>query len=193
MQSETELDPIWVAEFRGFFCGEGYLGITSNGWNRRRTSKAYVPRAQITLRLDDLATLQDIQSKLGGSIHYERRGRVTKHDTGEYHSRAYAAWRVNTWPDVKRVCLLLKDGNLPFKKREIVSYMLEFLEIQMPKGKNQAEQARQASEQRENIQNKLAAWRLEAKAQAIPQSQTDQPAVGSQTRAPRSPHAHCPS
>lgn len=64
----------WLAEFAGYFYGEGYLGITTNGMARDGIHRNYTARAQITARMDDLALIQEIHDKLGGTIHYEGRG-----------------------------------------------------------------------------------------------------------------------
>lgn len=125
------LDPIWMAEFRGFFFGEGYLGITRNGKGRSKTSAPqFVPRAAITARDDDEAVLQDIHSKLGGLIHYDGRGKITVFEGVEHKTKPYAVWRVTSKDDVARVCDVLELGTLPSKKRHEIAIMREFLATQ---------------------------------------------------------------
>ena len=118
----------WASEFRGFFFGEGYLGIIRNG--KMRNGKVYhKARAQITLRDDDLPIIEAIFKRLGGCIHREKRGRKTKFSTGESWSKPYVVWRVSNIPDISRVCDILEDGLLPSKKIREISIVRKFLAI----------------------------------------------------------------
>lgn len=120
----NRLDPIWMAEFRGFFFGEGHLGITTNGTLKGKT---YVARAAITLRDDDEPVLREIQARLGGLLHRERHGKISKINGKTHQTKPYVVWRVTSRADVARVCDILDAGVLPAKKRREVSIIREFL------------------------------------------------------------------
>lgn len=123
----TFLDPLWEAEFRGFFFGEGYLGITSNGYGRNGY-RHYLARAQITLRDDDASILYQIQKKLGGCVYVEKKGRSSKSSNGElYQSNPYIVWRVGSREDVTRICNILEKSLLPSKKKQEIVIMRLFL------------------------------------------------------------------
>lgn len=120
-----ELDPVWMAEFRGFFFGEGYLGITTNG--RGRGKVYHIARAAITLRDDDEPVLREIQKRLGGLLHRERCGRVSHVDGTPHQTKPFVVWRVTSKSDVARVCDILDAGHLPSKKRREIAVMRAFL------------------------------------------------------------------
>lgn len=155
-----KVSAIWAAEFRGFFCGEGYLGITTNGKSRGRSrgrsSYNYTARAQITQRLDDLPVLNEIQKRIGGIVYVEGRGRRTLGKKGErYTSNPYAVWRTRSMREVRAVCALLVGGVLPFRKRAQVRTIIDFLGTRMKPGpKGVAEHARVIS-LRENLHKKI--------------------------------------
>jgi hypothetical protein len=121
----TPLNPIWVAEFRGFFFGDGYLGIVRNGYSPRNGQAYTTARADITVRDDDVAVLNDIQSKIGGRIIRGTRS-VCK---------PIATWRTRTLADVATVCDLLDSGFLPSKKRAEIAVVRRYLAIYIPRGK----------------------------------------------------------
>jgi DNA-binding CsgD family transcriptional regulator len=80
-----DLDPLWAAEFRGFFYGEG-CATMDNEHNHLS------PRLTINLRLDDAQILDDIHTRLGGSI-YTR----TKHYKGR-NDHDQRRWTATGWP-----------------------------------------------------------------------------------------------
>jgi hypothetical protein len=124
----------WEDEFRGFFWGEGYLGICRNGKDRKGRN-AYTVRAQITLRSDDIAMLEDIKNRIGGGIHFEGRGRKSKHDGKVFPTKPYAAWRARSKVEVCRVCDILDGGYLPSKKRREVELIRRYIALVFPPGK----------------------------------------------------------
>lgn len=114
---------IWKAEFRGFFMGEGCLwfGKTFRKNKPNTPEKAthkssplgyyyYRTEAIISLRLDDLEILQDIQSRLGGKI-------MTRYI---YHNRPTckpsARWWVGSKEGCQRIVDILSSTVLPAKK-----------------------------------------------------------------------------
>lgn len=82
-------DPIWEAEFRGFFYGEGCALImrTRNGSNY-----LYNPRMTISVRDDDEETLRDIQKHIGG---------VSLFVAGRGPTRRSCRWYLHSWNPVK--------------------------------------------------------------------------------------------
>jgi hypothetical protein len=115
------LDPIWCAEFRGFFWGEGYLGITSWGIHPSGHIKLS-PRIQIAIRDDDADVLRDIHSRLGGVLTFQANNRHMA------KANPIAVWRVTRKDQIARVLDVLEGGILPSKKRLQVAIVREFLE-----------------------------------------------------------------
>lgn len=133
--NDNPINSEWLAEFRGFFFGEGFLGIVSWGKHPKGYSKL-VPRAQITCRSDDVAILHDICSKLGGFVYTEWDGRKSSGKHEElYQSNPYSAWRITKASDIRRLCDILEGGLLPSRKKEQISTMREFLATCLPPGK----------------------------------------------------------
>src|SRR5262245_24403519 len=76
------LTPQWIAEFRGFFMGEGCALIVLNGQSKS-------PSAQLTIRLrdDDCKLLEEVQRVLGGKLLYS-------HAHKNPNAGGQAHWRV---------------------------------------------------------------------------------------------------
>lgn len=123
------LDPIWCAEFRGFFWGEGYLGITSWGVNPNKGSIRLMARIQISIRDDDADVLIDIHRKLGGVLTYQ--------DNNRLHAKAnpICIWRVTRKAEILRVLDVLENGALPSKKRLQIAILREFMDTVPAPGK----------------------------------------------------------
>ena len=132
--NDTELDPAWIAEFRGFFFGEGFLGIVS--WGMHSGYPKLMVRAQITSRSDDEAILHDIRSHLGGIVYRENAGRSSSGKRGElYQSNPYSVWRITKADDIRRLCNILEGGVLPSRKKAQIAVIREFLDTILPPGK----------------------------------------------------------
>jgi len=130
-----DFDPIWLAEFRGFFYGEGYLSIVSWGREKRLGCNKLTGRANITQRSDDAAILYDIRSKLGGFIYQERHPCKLQGANGkEYVSKPVHIWRLTKVADLRLLCDILEAGVLPARKKEQVVVMREFLKTVLPPG-----------------------------------------------------------
>lgn len=119
-------DPTWRAEFRGFFWGEGWLGIDM--YRNRRHGKMYVvhrPNVQIAQANSNKAILFHIQDVLGGTM-YER-----KSDYGSQGARDLPVW---TWVSrtnstCRVVQQILSEGKyFPDKKLEKVEAFGKFLD-----------------------------------------------------------------
>lgn len=84
MYSETiphvECDPLWAAEFRGLFYGEGTAYIARRKWKK---GFLYTPSLVLSARADNLEMIKDIQVHLGGKVQMflpsaDKRGYVHK-------------------------------------------------------------------------------------------------------------------
>lgn len=129
-----EIDPVWVAEFRGFFCADGYLGIVRDG-KSRKGNQIYTARVNISLRLDDLPILEEIQKRLGGCICFAGARTKQKGDGSKVLvSNPTATWRVSGIKNITRVCDLLEGGIIPFRKKDQVTNIRSFLCLKAPKG-----------------------------------------------------------
>ncbi len=118
-------DPIWEAEFRGYFWGEGYIGAAFAGKVRPTTGqRVFRPVIDVTVRDDDIAVLRQFQARFGGSL-IQGAARRTRSGT----SNPSVVWRVTSYYHVRDILDVLKNGVLPAKKRRLLSLMDEFLMI----------------------------------------------------------------
>lgn len=122
------LDPIWCAEFRGFFWGEGYLGICSWGKHPKGYTKLS-PRIQISIRDDDAQMLQDIHAKLGGVLTYQANNRHMA------NANPVCVWRVTRKDEIERILDVLEQGVMPCKKQRQIVVLREYLKTMRPPGR----------------------------------------------------------
>ena len=157
----TELSEQWMSEFRGFFYGDGYLGITSNGKRKCGRYTSYVARAQITLRDDDSAMLYDFMQKLGGHIFHERRGKKVKDENGKvFQSKPYIVWRVVNLKEIMTICDILELGILPSKKIKETKILREYSQTKIKHGKRTSSYEKEVKEiysKRQELCEKLKA------------------------------------
>ena len=123
------MDELWEAEFRGFFFGEGYIGM--NKVKPRQGVNAYRAVAQINIRADDAAVLYDIQRHLGGSVHNRIRPGTP---FAKYVSHPSIEWSVTNRDELRRVVAILLRGQLPSKKRHVVELFAEAIELMKSRG-----------------------------------------------------------
>lgn len=101
------IDPVWAAEFRGFFWGEGTLAIQIQTHPKHQKSIAVA--ATIGLRSDDAAILEAFRDRLGGVLRTER--------YRDGSGRTIVRWQVGTSKDNLRIARLLDSPTgLPFRK-----------------------------------------------------------------------------
>lgn len=111
------IDPIWAAEFRGFFWGDGCAGID----RRRYQSKKgpyyiYYPKLRVQLRDDDTPFLEEVCAVLGGGLYWRDRS----------ISRPTTAWQIGGYAQVRTVLEdVLLGGSLPAKKRVDIEVLYE--------------------------------------------------------------------
>ncbi len=104
----------WWNEFRGFFYGEGTVGIS---WGSRGRGAIYL---RITLRDDDSEALQHIRSVLGGKVSYS----TPKTDTR--NSNPNCMWFITGLSTCLAILEKLSDGVIPAKKRKDIEIAIEF-------------------------------------------------------------------
>lgn len=109
----SELDPLWVAQFVGWFHGEGCARI------HKTSQRTYNSSCVIKLRADDQAVLKDIQAKLGG--------RFALPGLREGHTQE-AIWETTNIYDSMAVMELIRDNTIiPGKKLQDVLICLDFI------------------------------------------------------------------
>lgn len=116
------IDAIWAAEFRGFFWGEGSLGVYLHQPHkiahpdRLYVGYSYSVIASITARTDELDALRAIQSRLGGTLHV-RKGFYVAEKDGSHRTTSF--WRVSHALECDRLGRLLavNPTRMPFRKR----------------------------------------------------------------------------
>ena len=129
-----EIDPIWAAGFRGFFWGEGTLGMTARLGNPKvnplikwvRHSIAVT--ASIGLRSDDSALLVEFQRRLGGRLR-------TEPYRGADSRKTITRWTVGTAQQNVRIGRLLESPTeLPFSKARQLSVWRRAVETKVRAG-----------------------------------------------------------
>lgn len=109
-----EIDPIWQAEFRGFFWGEGTIACSQN-MHFSGGSYSFSGIASIGLRDDDGDLLREFHRRLGGRLRVEKyRSGIHKDD-----GRTIIRWAVGVAKKCERVGHILAGGKttLPFNKK----------------------------------------------------------------------------
>jgi hypothetical protein len=125
------LDPIWCAEFRGFFWGEGSLNISMHQPLAKRQPQlnwvgySYHIQVSIGLRADDGDVLREFQRRLGGTLHQE--------NYRDGSSKTILRWQVSTIRDCIRVGAILANSptGLPFNKQRQLALWREAAAIKL--------------------------------------------------------------
>jgi len=129
-----EIDPVWAAEFRGFFWGEGTLGFNAGQplqarnpeWRFKRHSFAVT--ASIGLRSDDAALLGAFQHRLGGTLR-------TEPYRGADSRKTITRWTCGTAVNNLRVARLLRSPTgLPFNKARQLDLWEEAVRLKLANG-----------------------------------------------------------
>jgi hypothetical protein len=111
-----DLDPLWAAEFRGFFYGEG-CATMDNEHNHLS------PKLFINLRIDDCQILHDIRDHLGGTIST----RVKRFESGR-NNHDQCRWAAAGWPLCRAIIEatgLATNCIMPAKKRRDLKLLYE--------------------------------------------------------------------
>ena len=121
-------DPLWRATFRGFFWGEGWLGI--NRFQQRRNGKVnwqYRPEVMITQNHDNKVIIFHIRDVMGGYV-YERA--PYRHGSDSKVRGPYFTWQARSQGVVARALEILQDETFFIdKKVEKLEAMAEFMQI----------------------------------------------------------------
>jgi len=119
------VDPVWAAEFRGFFYADGSALLARE--KRKRPGKEpyyfYKPVLGIHQRDDEALLIHDVQDKLGGHLSsaggYHRNG---------YYTRPTMRWSIASYPRVRGVLeAVLLGGCLPARKRADIDLLYELI------------------------------------------------------------------
>ena len=116
------LDPVWAAEFRAFFMGEGCATIT------RRKDKGtilYQPQLAIRLRDDERPLIEDIVAHLGGMV-----TKVPKRLSPEgYLTNPALFWHTVGYPKIRGIIEATDLANpvLPAHKRLDIRILYEYI------------------------------------------------------------------
>ena len=129
-----EIEPVWAAEFRGFFWGEGTLGFTAGQplqqrnpqWTWKRHSFAVT--ASIGLRSDDAPLLAAFQRRLGGALRTEPYRFADPRKT-------ITRWVCGTAVNNLRIARLLRSPTgLPFNKARQLDLWEEAVRLKLAAG-----------------------------------------------------------
>ena len=129
-----QLDPIWCAEFRGFFWADGTLyanvrKVSKNG----KTFFRPMMRISVAQRADNGMVLDDFKSKLGcGTIYRYPLPGTTKRKWSR-NAKPQVRWSVDSISGCRIVIDVLKGSVLPTKKGMEVALLDEFIAIREKK------------------------------------------------------------
>lgn len=127
------IDPIWAAEFRGFFWGEGTIAVSCR--QPLAVAKPHIKWqgysiqviASIGLRSDDAPLLYEFHRRLGGRIRTEPYRTHT--------DRTITRWAAGTASDCLRIADLLKSSTgLPFLKARQLELWREAVLLKLATG-----------------------------------------------------------
>lgn len=121
-------DPIWTAEFRGFFWGEGTIGIYRNNPKQKKWRGTVYASAGIGLRTDDEPVLIEFQNRIGGTLLREK--------YKKYPNRTVSRWRTANIQSCKLISNLLKGGSvLSFNKKKQLGLWTEAVDVLIKGGR----------------------------------------------------------
>lgn len=119
-RNNVAFDPLWVAEFRGFFAGEGSISIQII--HKKGNSYAlFRPRCRISLRLDDHQVLREFNERIGGSLFYTNKQSSVGQPT--------LTWDASSLCHARIIRNLLQGSILPCKKFLEVPLWVEAVDI----------------------------------------------------------------
>lgn len=118
------LESQWLAEFRGFFWGEGNFMIDLI---RRKQGNDFRVRVRLIQRDDERAALESIQKVFGGNVTTHKA--FMSNDGRGYLSHKQLVWQCTSRDIVERVLDVLDCGNLPHSKRLQIPVMREALAV----------------------------------------------------------------
>jgi hypothetical protein len=124
-------DPIWRAEFRGLFLGDGWLGITRfRGRKHGKQSSAwtYRPEVNITQTLTNRDLVYHVRDVLGGFVYIRER---YAHGSDKAVRGPYFTWMARSTPVSRRAYRCLAEGYMvPLdKKADAIAAFGEYLDL----------------------------------------------------------------
>lgn len=144
-----EFDPIWMAEFRGFFWGEGCLSFQFVH-RKDYPFPVYRLHAKASLREDDSALLYDVYEKMGGTIWH--RNKTYQNQRFGHTTNPAVIWDATGHESLCRVAYVLDGGLLPAKKRLELSVWKEALEIHLSHARGGGYRPKYTPEDRQRIE-----------------------------------------
>jgi len=144
------IDPIWVAEFCGFFMGEGTIGIycSTRSYRGSRNRYYFHASASITQRDDCGDVLKEFYDKFGGCLTSAGSENFTNPLAYNYNRKPQITWRVGNRNTVKLIVDILRTSKINHSKSNILDVMDEFLALPRIRGKH-------ISDDEFNIMNEL--------------------------------------
>lgn len=127
----TTPDPLWLAEFRGFFWGEGNFMIDL----QERPVGNYVAwtarvRLRVIQRDDESEVLENIRSVLGGHLYIHKSFKLVSAGNGkEYINHRQITWQLQDKDTIEQVLNILDCGLLPHSKRLQIAVMREAIAV----------------------------------------------------------------
>ena len=120
-------DPLWRAEFRGFFWGEGWLGIDM--YKNRRHGRMYVahrPNVQLAQANSNREMVEHLRDVLGGTV-YERKSAYNSQGARDL---PIWTWVTRTNATARHVHQILSEGKFfPDKKLVKLEAFGQFLDL----------------------------------------------------------------
>lgn len=131
----SHISPLWFAEFRGFFFGEGCVYIkanfTRNICGNMNSRKKLVPVIEISLRQDDRSVLEDIYNHLGGQLSDKKAHGATS---------AATSWKLVGWSRVYSVLFYLMNAEFRSRKLFQLNLMKRICELRFTMSHNLSEE-----------------------------------------------------
>ena len=127
----TTPDPLWLAEFRGFFWGEGnfMIDLVERQIGNYLAWTARV-RVRVVQRDDEAQVLESIQSVLGGHLYGHKRYKIVSAGNGrEYVNHRQITWQLQDKDTIEKVLDWLDGGLLPHSKRLQIAVMREAIAV----------------------------------------------------------------
>ena len=127
------IDPVWAAEFRGFFWGEGTIRVQAGRPLAEKmphvkwVGYSHSIAASIGLRSDDEPLLLEFQRRLGGNVRRER--------YRDASDKTISRWVVGVAIDNLRIArLLASPTGLPFLKAQQLAIWRQAVETKLRSG-----------------------------------------------------------
>jgi hypothetical protein len=127
------MEDTFDAEFRGLFFGEGCIDVfrQGKGW--------LYPRIRIGMALREVATLEAIAERYGGSVRIETR--QNKKNPGRVERSCQ--WSLTGAGALRPVCSILEQGQLPSPKRQEVRLLAEAVSLIGSRGSPRTEASKE--------------------------------------------------